>query len=89
MFAFSFLRYVLECPECGVIYRSRQFWYGNRDPVELAVRAEIRHVWPGVGYNLIYTGFILQSFRESKVFFINCEKNAARNEQESKLIFLS
>uniref|UniRef100_T1J9N5 FYVE-type domain-containing protein n=1 Tax=Strigamia maritima TaxID=126957 RepID=T1J9N5_STRMM len=26
--------YVLECIRCGIIYRSRQFWYGNRDPVE-------------------------------------------------------
>ena len=41
-------RYVLECPECGVIYRSRQYWYGNREPVEIAVRVEIRHAWPGV-----------------------------------------
>lgn len=39
--------YVLECPECGVIYRSRQFWYGNKDPVENTVRSEIKHVWPG------------------------------------------
>lgn len=39
--------YVLECPDCGVIYRSRKFWYGNKDPVENAVRTEIKHVWPG------------------------------------------
>jgi len=39
--------YVLECPKCGVIYRSREFWYGNRDPVENSVRVEIKHVWPG------------------------------------------
>ncbi|XP_077868187.1 zinc finger FYVE domain-containing protein 1-like [Saccoglossus kowalevskii] len=39
--------YVLECPKCGIIYRSRQYWYGNRDPVETVVRTEIRHVWPG------------------------------------------
>jgi len=44
---YAWAGYVLECPECGVIYRSRQFWYGNRDPMETAVRAEIRHVWPG------------------------------------------
>eukprot|EP00794_Sanderia_malayensis_P020377 gene20377-22386_t len=44
---YAWAGYVLECPECGVIYRSRQFWYGNRDPMEVAVRAEIRHVWPG------------------------------------------
>lgn len=41
-------RYVIECPNCGVIYRSRQFWYGNQDPVDTVVRTEIQHVWPGV-----------------------------------------
>lgn len=45
----SFLsRYVIECPNCAVIYRSRQYWYGNQDPVETVVRTEIQHVWPGV-----------------------------------------
>ncbi|KAG8229367.1 hypothetical protein J437_LFUL009682 [Ladona fulva] len=39
--------YVLECSHCGVIYRSRQYWYGNKDPEDAAVRTEIRHVWPG------------------------------------------
>lgn len=39
--------YVLECPECGVIYRSRKYWYGNKDPLEYTVRTEIKHVWPG------------------------------------------
>ena len=42
------LRYVIECPNCGVIYRSRQYWYGNQDPVDTVVRTEIKHVWPGV-----------------------------------------
>ncbi len=41
--------YVLECPNCGIIYRSRQYWYGNQDPEKSVVRTEIRHVWPGVG----------------------------------------
>ncbi|XP_076669844.1 zinc finger FYVE domain-containing protein 1 isoform X2 [Andrena cerasifolii] len=36
---------VIECPHCGEIYRSRQYWYGNRDPEEFAVRTEITHVW--------------------------------------------
>ncbi|MEQ2178486.1 hypothetical protein GOODEAATRI_014493, partial [Goodea atripinnis] len=40
--------YVIECPNCGVIYRSRQYWYGNQDPVETVVRTEIQHIWPGV-----------------------------------------
>ncbi|XP_048829854.1 zinc finger FYVE domain-containing protein 1 isoform X2 [Brienomyrus brachyistius] len=39
--------YVIECPNCCVIYRSRQYWYGNQDPVDTVVRTEIRHVWPG------------------------------------------
>lgn len=39
--------YVLECSNCGVIYRSRQFWYGNKDPWETVVRTEIHHIWPG------------------------------------------
>lgn len=41
-------RYVIECPNCGVIYRSRQYWYGNQDPVDTVVRTEIKHIWPGV-----------------------------------------
>ncbi|KAI6661097.1 hypothetical protein LOD99_13819 [Oopsacas minuta] len=39
--------YVLECKKCGVIYKSRQYWYGNREPTEKAARTEIRHVWEG------------------------------------------
>uniref|UniRef100_A0AAY4BFX5 FYVE-type domain-containing protein n=1 Tax=Denticeps clupeoides TaxID=299321 RepID=A0AAY4BFX5_9TELE len=39
--------YVIECPNCGVIYRSRQYWYGNQDPVDTVVRTEIQHVWLG------------------------------------------
>ncbi|KAM4013620.1 zinc finger FYVE domain-containing protein 1 [Anomaloglossus baeobatrachus] len=38
--------YVIECPDCGVIYRSRQYWFGNQDPVDTIVRTEIQHVWP-------------------------------------------
>lgn len=37
--------YVIECPKCGEIYRSRQYWYGNKNPEEAAVRTEITHVW--------------------------------------------
>ncbi|KAL0969148.1 hypothetical protein UPYG_G00223150 [Umbra pygmaea] len=40
--------YVIECPHCGVIYRSRQYWFGNQDPVDTVVRTEIQHIWPGV-----------------------------------------
>lgn len=39
--------YVIECPNCGVVYRSRQYWFGNQDPVNTVVRTEIEHVWPG------------------------------------------
>lgn len=39
-------RYVLECPHHGIIYRSRQYWYGNPDP-ESVVRTELKHIWSG------------------------------------------
>lgn len=37
--------YTIECPNCGEIYRSRQYWYGNRNPEEVAIRKKITHVW--------------------------------------------
>ncbi|XP_013867787.1 zinc finger FYVE domain-containing protein 1 [Austrofundulus limnaeus] len=46
---FAWSGYVIECPNCGVIYRSRQYWYGNQDPVDTVVRTEIHHIWPGAG----------------------------------------
>ncbi|XP_031637351.1 zinc finger FYVE domain-containing protein 1-like isoform X2 [Contarinia nasturtii] len=36
---------VIECPNCGELYRSRQYWYGNKNPEDSAVRSEIVHVW--------------------------------------------
>ncbi|KAM9468487.1 zinc finger FYVE domain-containing protein 1 [Clarias gariepinus] len=39
--------YVLECPYCGIIYRSRQYWTGNQDPESTVVRSEVKHVWQG------------------------------------------
>ncbi|CAN7999614.1 unnamed protein product, partial [Ixodes hexagonus] len=39
--------YVLECPSCGVIFQSRQYWYGNKNPEETVARTEITHLWPG------------------------------------------
>lgn len=39
--------YVIECKNCGEIYRSRQHWYGNKDPEDQAVITEIVHMWPG------------------------------------------
>lgn len=46
--------YVLECSYCGVIYRSRQHWYGNVDPEKTVVRTEIRHVWADVGSSVAF-----------------------------------
>lgn len=43
---FALSGYVLECPNCGVIYQSRKYWYGNRNPDETVTRVEIVHVWP-------------------------------------------
>ena len=52
-----FCRFILECSECGVIYKSRQSWYGNQGPVEAkAARVEIQHVWPGVYYIIVSFG---------------------------------
>lgn len=41
---------LIECPNCGEIYRSRQYWYGNKNPEDAAVRSEIIHVWKGSRY---------------------------------------
>lgn len=41
---------VIECPKCGEIYRSRQYWYGNRSPEDFAVQSEIVHVWKGSSF---------------------------------------
>lgn len=38
---------VIECLNCGEIYRSRQYWYGNKSPEDYAVKSEIVHVWRG------------------------------------------
>jgi len=46
---FAWSGFVLECYKCGVIYRSRQQWYGNTDPEHQGVvHTDIGHVWPGV-----------------------------------------
>ncbi|OXU20485.1 hypothetical protein TSAR_001428 [Trichomalopsis sarcophagae] len=42
---YAWLGYVIECPHCGEIYRSRQHWFGNKNPEDSAVRTEITHVW--------------------------------------------
>lgn len=49
--SFLFLcSYVLECANCGIIYRSRQYWMGNQDPESSVVRPEVKHVWQGVSH---------------------------------------
>ncbi|CAK9798899.1 Zinc finger FYVE domain-containing protein 1 [Anthophora quadrimaculata] len=42
---FAFSGDVIECRHCGEVYRSRQYWYGNKNPEEFAVCKEITHVW--------------------------------------------
>lgn len=43
--------YVLECPNCGIIHRSHEFWYGNKE-VEQVAQVILSHVWPGDQHNL-------------------------------------
>lgn len=43
--------YVLECPNCGIIYRSHEYWYGNQD-IEQVVQVMVSHIWPGDQHNL-------------------------------------
>ena len=47
-------RYVIECKHCGVIFRSRQHWYGNPEPEQKAVKTENKHVWSEVRSVSIY-----------------------------------
>ncbi|XP_063697419.1 zinc finger FYVE domain-containing protein 1-like [Culicoides brevitarsis] len=42
---------LIECPNCGEIYRSRKHWYGNKSPEDAAVRYEMIHVWKGSKYH--------------------------------------
>lgn len=44
---FAWSGYVLECEKCGIIYRSRQYWYGNESPDRTVVKEEYQHVWQG------------------------------------------
>jgi len=46
---FAWSGFVLECSRCGVIYRSREQWFGNMDPeTQGVVHTAVAHVWPGV-----------------------------------------
>ena len=50
---------MLECVNCGVIYRSRQHWYGNVEPEKTGlVQTRIKHVWPEVCIYLFICLFI-------------------------------
>lgn len=62
--------YVLECSNCGVIYRSRQHWYGNAEPEKTVVRTEIRHVWPDVIHSEISNDFSVLTECLKLYFFI-------------------
>nr|XP_053656119.1 zinc finger FYVE domain-containing protein 1-like [Cherax quadricarinatus] len=44
---YAWAGYVLECEKCGIIYRSRQYWYGNESPDRCEVKEEYQHVWSG------------------------------------------
>ncbi|XP_011645036.1 zinc finger FYVE domain-containing protein 1-like [Pogonomyrmex barbatus] len=35
--------YIINCPHCGEIYKSRQYWFGN--PEDVAICKKITHVW--------------------------------------------
>lgn len=45
---YALSRYTMDCPVCGVIYRSKQYWYGNNDPEKTVVYTETKHIWPGM-----------------------------------------
>lgn len=52
---YAWAGFVLECRLCGIIYRSRQYWYGNKEPTELTVvHKEILHVWEDVSKKCFY-----------------------------------
>lgn len=59
-------REVLECPKCGVIYRSRERWYGNKN-MEDIVSVEVRHVWPDVSI-LYKVGKFCKAFMFLNIF---------------------
>lgn len=38
-------RYIIECSNCGIIYQSRQHWYGNSVPEHGSIIMENKHLW--------------------------------------------
>ena len=51
-------RYVIECKHCGIIFRSRQHWYGNLEPEQKAIKTENKHVWPEVRRVSVYVALL-------------------------------
>lgn len=51
---------VINCPNCGEIYRSRQYWYGNKTAEHSSVYPEIVHVWKGDRINMRGTVYSAQ-----------------------------
>ncbi|XP_077302675.1 zinc finger FYVE domain-containing protein 1-like isoform X2 [Arctopsyche grandis] len=39
--------YELHCPKCGPIYKSKQYWFGNKSPEDTVVHTNYIHVWSG------------------------------------------
>ena len=53
--------YVFECPTCGIIFKSREYWLFNQDSTE--VRTETVHVWPLVCSSaLLLSSLLLASY---------------------------
>lgn len=63
--SYAWSGYILECGHCGVIYRSREHWYGNADPEDEAVVMVTEHVWPG--YHLGQQGSSIESNMAQRV----------------------
>jgi len=74
--------YIINCPHCGEIYRSRQYWYGNNSE-DIAIRKRITHVWNLVNiekgflyfWHLSFQNNLLSSF--SAKSFYNIAKYSA------------
>lgn len=50
--------YIINCPHCGEIYRSRQYWYGNNSE-DIAIRKRITHVWNMVNIKILKKDFYI------------------------------
>ena len=59
-FLTNICRYSLHCSECGVIYKSRQLWWGNIPPEKEAVTMMNKHVWPGVSLCVFHEAHMIR-----------------------------